>query len=291
MRELRAISAERALGSEAGCPIVLTVSGRTPVSPGLGSQAGYTGIPHRYVAEVDACGAVLAMVGSDSRIPPVRLLEGVGGLLLIGGGDIDPSSYGREALKKIYGVDRRRDRLELELVRGAFALNLPVLGICRGLQVINVARGGTLLQGAEDSVVHGEPQSATFVSNTISVTADSLLATITGRSALKRCACAHHQAVAELGEGLTVSAIAEDGWIEGIEAPSRRFVLGVQWHPEVTAADCHGQHQIVEAFVAACRETLKEGGQAERKNSSVRAKARQNLRAEPRQAPLAYCED
>jgi putative glutamine amidotransferase len=153
---------------------------------------------------------------------PIASLDGMG-LVLAGGTDVDPASYGAEADPLTEPPDQERDAMELRLLREALELDLPVLAICRGLQVFNIAHpGGTLIQHIEG---HRVPlHDATIAEGTV-------LETIFGagkRSVNSR----HHQAVGRLGEGLIVSARAADGVIEGLERPDRRFAVAVQWHPE-----------------------------------------------------------
>ena len=151
-----------------------------------------------------------------------RGLEDLGGLVLTGGGDVDPFLYGAEPHLRTKYVSRERDELEQALVEEAERKDLPILGICRGLQILNVTRGGTLHQHVEghkevEHSVRPEPgsQVAAFVG-----TEDY---TVNSR---------HHQAVNRLGRGLAVTARAEDGIIEAVEDPEKRFLVAVQWHPE-----------------------------------------------------------
>jgi putative glutamine amidotransferase len=154
---------------------------------------------------------------------PIASLDGMG-LVLAGGTDVDPASYGAAADPRTEPPDPERDAMELKLLREALELDLPLLAICRGLQIFNIAHpGGTLIQHIEG---HRVPlHDATIAENT-------MLETIFGagkRSVNSR----HHQAVGRLGEGLIVSArAAEDGVIEALERPDRRFSVAVQWHPE-----------------------------------------------------------
>lgn len=180
-------------------------------------------------------------------------LEEATGLLLTGGGDVDPSRYGEPAHDKVYGVDRARDAVELHLVRRAVELGVPIFAICRGIQVLNVALGGTLVQdlpsqGYEghwgDSDKRGEP-----VHDVVVVQPKSRLAAILNAERV-RVNSFHHQAIRDLGERLVVTAQSPDGVIEAVELEDKPFVLGVQWHPE----DMSEMSGLFKAFVQACRE-------------------------------------
>lgn len=159
-------------------------------------------------------------------------------LLLPGGGDISPHRYGQEPDPRVYNVDLEQDRLDFELAQHALDRNLPILGICRGMQLLNVLYGGTLIQHLPASAVEHSFQlkqesttlAGRFTPHEVEIDPDSTLAGILGPSV--RCASAHHQAVDEMGEGLRVVARAADGTIEAVEDP-RRSVIGVQWHPEI----------------------------------------------------------
>jgi putative glutamine amidotransferase len=153
-------------------------------------------------------------------------LAGLDGLLLAGGSDVDPELYGAPRHAATDRPDHDRDRLELALLREALDRNLPVLAICRGLQLLNVALGGTLVQHIEGHKCPGQP--------------DAHLAAIAPHSRLKSILrvdqypvnSRHHQCVDRVADGLVVAARAPDGVIEALELPTRRFVVAVQWHPE-----------------------------------------------------------
>lgn len=175
------------------------------------------------------------------------------GLLLTGGGDVDPSRYGESAHDKVYGVDHARDAVELNLVQRAVELGVPIFAICRGIQVLNVALGGTLVQdlpsqGYEghwgDSDKRGEP-----VHDVVVVQPESCLAEILKVERVKVNSF-HHQAIKALGRGLVVTARSPDGVIEAVELEGKPFVLGVQWHPE----DMPEMIALFRAFVQACQE-------------------------------------
>jgi len=160
-------------------------------------------------------------------------LDGIDGLLLSGGGDIDPTVYGATPVEEIYGVDRRRDAYELALVKAALKRNIPMLGVCRGHQLINVALGGKLIQHVPHltEVNHQERERFGELIHQVRVDPDSLVATVLRTDQLG-VNTLHHQAVAQPGRGLRVVAMSDDGLIEAVEHDDRR-VIGVQWHPEL----------------------------------------------------------
>jgi putative glutamine amidotransferase len=174
---------------------------------------------------------------------PAEALRGAAGLLLAGGGDVDPSLYGEAAHPAFSAAEAGRDEYEIELLRRAFEADLPVLAICRGVQVLNVARGGTLIQdipsqvaGAVEHKLAVPPHEAFALAHEIWIEKSSTLAALLGERLAGGDSCdvnsRHHQAINATGEALVVTATAPDGVIEAVEDPSRRFCVGVQWHPE-----------------------------------------------------------
>jgi gamma-glutamyl-gamma-aminobutyrate hydrolase PuuD len=171
------------------------------------------------------------------------------GLVLTGGGDVDPALYGETAQPDVGGVDPVRDESERALLAAALAVDLPVLAVCRGCQVLNVALGGTLHQHLPDVVGNEDHRHAPSVFGEVEVTTtpDSRTAAAFGPRAT--VLCSHHQSIDALGRGLVVTARAADGVIEAVELPGASFVLGVQWHPE----EGHDQRPFA-ALVAAARQ-------------------------------------
>ncbi len=194
-------------------------------------------VPVAYLEAVEAAGAVplvLAPTASPAAAP--RLLDRVDGLVLIGGPDYDPRLYGERRRPETELVHPRRGAFDLALARAALRRRLPVLGICGGSQLLNVALGGSLLQHVpaqwHGAVAHGPaPGRPGDARHEVSILRGSRLARILRR---RRASVVshHHQAVARPGRGLRVAALAPDGLPEAIEGRDGRFVLGVQWHPE-----------------------------------------------------------
>ena len=175
------------------------------------------------------------------------------GLMLVGGGDVDPGLYGQKKEREVYGVEPSSDSLEIAMIEAAIDLGLPTLAICRGLQVLNVARGGTLLQhitGKDPFGPHGQPGEG-FALHSVELESGSRLAKSQGgASTIGECWSYHHQVIDELGEGLHVTARAEDGAIEGVELTnSSAWLVAVQWHPERTAAVDPAQQALFDELV------------------------------------------
>lgn len=179
--------------------------------------------------------------------PPEGLLDQFDGLVLTGGGDLDPTLYGEEPDPTVYGVRPERDAFEIALYEAAVDRGLPVLAICRGMQLINVLRGGTLIQQLEADIDHWQTGPAAEPHHKIDVVADARLAAIFSQSAVGVNSY-HHQGLRELGTGLRVTATC-GAVIEAVEADDVRLVA-VQWHPEQMAATDAQQRALFEALVA-----------------------------------------
>ena len=205
-------------------------------------------VPADYVRAVSAAGGAPVLVPPGASLP--ETLDAVDGLVFSGGSDLDPELYEAEAHPETSGVIRERDDFELELMRAALERDVPMLAICRGSQVLNVALGGGIEQHVPDRVgaeTHRETPGV-FSEHDVSVLAGTRLASIVGdRIDVKSH---HHQGFGELGDGLREAARASDGTVEAVEDPTRRFALGVLWHPE------EGEDLVLfEALVAAAAES------------------------------------
>jgi putative glutamine amidotransferase len=220
------------------------------VSWGVWDGYEVTLAPRSYVRCVHRAGGVAIVLPPDAAAlsDPDLLLDRVDGLMLVGGGDIDPTSYGAELHPETKGVWSDRDAFELALARRALARDMPVLGICRGMQLLNVALGGTLLQHLPEALgaeTH-RTVAGTFSEHHVRLDPDSLACTAAGVESFVVWSH-HHQGVDELGEGLVVSGwSAEDDLPEALELPGKRFALGVIWHPEEDESS-----KVIQALVAA----------------------------------------
>ena len=193
-------------------------------------------IPLDYVDAVERAG------GRPVLIPPSEdgideTLEALDGIVFSGGADVDPALYGAAAHDLTDEPQKRRDAGEMALLSAALERDLPTLAVCRGVQLMNVARGGDLVQHLPEQVGHERHREipGTFSEHPVEVRAGSRLQSVVGSEA--HVTSHHHQSLGKMGDGLVEAAWAEDRTVEAVEDPSRRFALGVQWHPEAAAAD------------------------------------------------------
>jgi gamma-glutamyl-gamma-aminobutyrate hydrolase PuuD len=188
-------------------------------------------IPADYVRAVERAGG-RALLVPPSEDGVEETLQALDGLLFSGGSDLDPSLYNQERHEETFGIHEARDRAELALLEAALARDMPVLAICRGSQVMNVARGGDLVQHLPE-VVGDEKHKhtpGTFADHDVTLEEGTRLGSLLGERAQVKSH--HHQGIGRIGEGLEVAAHAEDGSVEAVEDPDRRFAVGVLWHPE-----------------------------------------------------------
>ena len=208
-------------------------------------------LPSEYFDAVNRAGGIAVLIppqvldSADAK----RILSGLDGLIISGGRDVDPSLYGQAPGEHTDKPDQKRDALELALYDVAIAENIPFLGICRGQQVLNVKRGGTLLQHLPDVVGSTKYQlgNAEYTIAKIDVSPGTLLSRALHGDATVTGALYHHQGIDQVGEGLTVVAKSEDGIVEAVELANHPFGLAVQWHPEHTPED----NRLFEALIEA----------------------------------------
>jgi len=236
-------------------PLVGIPSYHLPHGRVSGWVTGGFALPERYVSALRRAGVRPVILPGHDPSPPEEVLAPLAGLVLAGGGDVEPCRYGAEPHPSVYGVDQERDTTEAELATAALAVGVPTLAICRGLQVLNVVLGGTIEQHLPDRLgpIHGDPSTGRSASHPVRVAAGSRLATAVGEE-LARCTSHHHQGVAALGEGLVPVGWSPDGLVEALEpADPRPWFVAVQWHPEATAADDPAQQALFDAFAAQVR--------------------------------------
>lgn len=227
-------------------------------------------LPREYADAVQRAGGIALLVPPDASAvdDPDQLLDLFDALILAGGSDVDPAAYGAERHPETVGTNPTRDAFEIALAQRAIERDMPFLGICRGMQVLNVARGGTLLQHLPESHGHEEhrrnPGSFEGSDHQVRLAAGSLAAKAAGEES-HRTLSHHHQAVDAVGDGLVVTGHSElDELPEAVELPDRRFVLGVQWHPEADETS-----RLVGALVEDARAYAAAGGRSTRASSTT----------------------
>lgn len=208
----------------------------------------------KYVSSLRRAGASVRWIDLENPEKAVEEAAACDGLLLPGGADVDPHLYGQEPTEKCGKPNALRDAAEPLMLRRMLEEKKPVLGICRGMQLINVCFGGTLLQDISDTPCcnHARFASRSKGEHAVTLTPGSRLHGILGENSLVNSL--HHQVVDQLGQGLTPTALCEDGFVEGIEATDDSFCLAVQWHPEHMSHRHPSQQSLFNAFTQACRE-------------------------------------
>jgi putative glutamine amidotransferase len=227
-------------------------------------EGGY-GVPRLYLDALRRAGARTAILAPGEEGALEEILEPFDGLLLVGGGDIDPARYGAGSSEHLYGIEPDRDEFEIELLHTADRIAMPTFCICRGMQVMNVAFGGTLHQHLPDVsglIQHGVPVEGTLTIHDVAATPGSRLAAVTKSGSLAS-ASHHHQGVDQLGDGLAATGRTEDGLIEAIERvvpdqqdPRATWMVGVQWHPEETAEHDPAQQSLFDALTQRARSEI-----------------------------------
>lgn len=210
----------------------------------------------RYAEAIQAAGGTPVFVPPMTPAAAAGLLSRLDGLLLAGGGDIDPMLYGERPVRQVAQVEPARDATELLLAREAIKAGMPVLGVCRGLQVINVALGGTLIQDLptqrRSDIRHAQQAPRHQSTHTVTLEPGSVLGAISQEEELSVNSF-HHQAVRELGAGLRACAWAPDGVVEGLEGEGGGFLVAVQWHPEELWESHPPSQRLFERFVQEAR--------------------------------------
>ncbi|HET9660322.1 MAG TPA: gamma-glutamyl-gamma-aminobutyrate hydrolase family protein [Thermomicrobiales bacterium] len=240
------------------------------ITAGLMTEEQDYGTVTRHRVSADYSEAVLAAGGLPIILPPQdgtidAILELVDGLIFSGGADIDPALYGdTEVHPATYDISAARDRFEIDLMKGAVARDLPVLCICRGIQVLNVALGGSLVQHIDDqieeSLTHRQQEAAIAAnqpSHQVTLVEGSLTARVFDAAAIPVNSF-HHQSIAAPANQVRVEGVTGDGVVEAVSVPSCRFVLGVQWHPEMLFKSVPEQLKPFEGLVTAARAALPE---------------------------------
>jgi putative glutamine amidotransferase len=237
------------------------------ITPSISVDTLAHGTFERYVLNAAYANAIIASGGIPVALPYMEtgveaVLDRLDGLVLSGGGDVEPARFGASSIHpETYGILPARDQFEHDLIHHALRRDMPVLGICRGIQVLNVALGGTLVQDIADQHESSTPVShrqqadgiaANQPGHTVTIAAGSLLHVLVGQTSLPVNSF-HHQAIDRLATGLEAIAVAHDGLIEAVVLPDHRFVLGVQWHPELMFAEHPVQLLWFEALVSAAK--------------------------------------
>jgi putative glutamine amidotransferase len=245
------------------CPRPLIAVTTSEIRPGEPSAATLHADPSqhemvlgiKYLKAIEMAGGIPVVVAPSRPDTMEALLDRASGVCLSGGPDLDPVAYGQRRHERLGPTWRELDDFELALAQAADARGLPILAICRGMQVLNISRGGTLHQHVPDvvgtSIAHRQSQPGSRPTHRVDVRARSLLARIVG-APYTEVNSFHHQAVDALGDGLTVTSRAPDGTVESVEARDQRFVVGVQWHAECLVAD-ERQAALFAAFTTAAR--------------------------------------
>jgi len=220
-----------------------------------GWRSGGYAVPEGYIDAVRRAGGQTSLILPGDDRAPSELLARTDALLLVGGGDVEPWRYGQEPHETLSGEEPDRDTLEIDLLLEAARLDLPTLCICRGMQVMNVAFGGTLLQHLPDDAClapHGALGGSDRVLHEVTTAPRSRVAEATDGIPLS-CPSRHHQGVDLLGSGLVATAWSADGLVEAIERAENDWFLGVQWHPEDSAAEDPAQQALFDSLVGRAR--------------------------------------
>lgn len=218
------------MGGARGLPLIGITAANDPAVP------GHYILRWDYVTGIESAGGIPVILAPTRFTPLPRILERLDGIVLSGGLDISPALYGGPPHPTIHGSSLERDEFEAELVRRALDRDMSILAICRGMQLINVVQGGGIVQDIPsdvgDTVSHNDPERLrNAIAHPVTIDPGSHLHRLVGREAINVNSF-HHQAIGTLGRDISVVSRALDQVVEGMEMPDRRFVVGVQWHPE-----------------------------------------------------------
>lgn len=238
-----------------GSPLIAVAAPRLAPGRVAGWEGPAEAMQNDYLDGLRRAGALPVALGGMPAGDPSVYLKRFDGLMLVGGADVEPSRYGASAHPAAYGFDPCRDEFEVVLSRAALTIGLPLFAICRGIQVLNVALGGTLWQHLPDldlPVAHGVPSgSRAPACHPVDIAPGSRLAGALGATRAEGCVSIHHQAVRDLAPGLLATAWSADGLIEAVETPAEGpWCVAVQWHPERSAAEDPVQQALFDGFVA-----------------------------------------
>jgi len=220
------------------------------------SRYGFDYLKRSYHRAVAVSGGVpILLANTIDKLLIKEYLKNIDGLLISGGEDMDPKYFRQKPHKSISPSPSERDIFELNIIKYAMKKKIPILGICRGLQVINIALGGALYQDLscmpQKTLRHSDPKETDKVFHKVIVVKGTLLHKIIGKHAIE-VNSSHHQTISEIGEDLKVAAFSSDGIIEGLEYPNYGFLLAVQWHPEAILRRNHSK-RLFEAFILAAK--------------------------------------
>lgn len=213
-------------------------------------------INRAYIKVIEKYGGIPLLIPSLEKMELAGvLLERISGLMLTGGVDVDPYYFGEEPLPGQRNIEPYRDKLEISLVERALKHNMPILGICRGMQVLNIGAGGDIYQDIhsqlETTLKHEQKAPGYYPTHSLETNPGTILHEITGSNSF-RVNSFHHQAVRRLARGFVASGFASDGLVEAIESEEHDFVLAFQYHPELMCPGHRESEEIFRAFVSAC---------------------------------------
>jgi len=222
------------------------------------SRYGFDYLKREYHKSIINAGGIPILLANTSEISIIKeYIESIDGLLVSGGEDLHPKYFGQKPHKSITLSAPERDNFEIKIIKLALKNNIPVFGICRGFQVINIALGGNIFQDLScapfKALRHADPKEVGDVFHKIKIEKNTLLSEIIGAGRIE-VNSSHHQIINKIGKRLKASAHSPDGVIESLESPDFRFLLAVQWHPEMISKRFHSK-RLFNAFIEECRKS------------------------------------